>query len=104
MEEREEGRGVAVMRVLANVLPHPPCQLPMHLLSQVSTSVCLHSQRWFAQLNVRRNWVASRLRDLPKAGESGGFKIRSWGFGSPFSALRLGSVTPQLGAGELGIT
>lgn len=71
---------------------------------QVSTSVCLHSQRWFAQLNVRRNWVASRLRDLPKAGESGGFKIRSWGFGSPFSALRLGSVTPQLGAGELGIT
>lgn len=51
--------------------------------SKVSISICLHSKRWFAQLNVRRNWVANRLRELPKAGESNGFEIRSWGFWLP---------------------
>lgn len=50
---------------------------------QVSISVCLHSKRWFAQLNIRRNQVASKLRVLPEAGESGRYEIRSWGFWLP---------------------
>lgn len=79
----------------------PKCQqaLPHSKLPWVPISSYLHTKEWFAQLNICRNWVASRVRDSPKAGVSGGFGVRIWIYGSPFSALGLRSASPQCRVG-----
>lgn len=96
------------MRALVSVLPCPPHQLASHLLQVSGSPSLLHTA-----LESQPPHIFTVMKGLPNLRcEDTGLPCWRWGredlgselgfYGSPFSALRFGLVTPQPGVGGEG--